>query len=107
YTYEARFSGAARCNFMGTQPAAFFHCRAHTGFPGDISRSTKTRLSAAWPVPAYRVFIRRAPGGATLAGLRSPAHLFFYGEPRQHLRSFFSVCGDPAVCARLGTGIAL
>ena len=50
--------------------------------------------------------------GARLEVQRSPgfdpaAHLFFHGEPRQHLRSFFLVCRDPAVRARLGTGIAL
>src|SRR3984957_20683160 len=106
-TYEARFAGDARRDFMGAQPAAFFYCHAHVSFSGNISRSTKTRLSAARPMPPHHIFIRRADGSTTLAGLRSPAHLFFHGESRQRLRSIFPVCRGPAVRTRLGTGIAL
>src|ERR1700675_3570694 len=88
-TYEARFAGGARRDFMGAQPAAFFYRHAHTGVSGNISRSAKTRLSAAQLVPSHRVIVGRAPGGEARAGLRSAKNLFFHGESRQHFRSFF------------------
>src|SRR5436190_15018139 len=106
-SYEKNLAGDPQRHSLGPKHPAFFHCCAGARAHGNFSGCQQTLLAATHVLPPHRSFVGCARGSSAVGRFRSATDVLLHVQPRKSLRSFYSVLCRSAVCARVGTGIAL